>query len=93
MNGDRNDGMISLVNEVTGLIVDKVTETSDDFIFTTAAGWLGKHPEMSQLVLSKEILVRALKCYVEEHNDEYNKLLGACKERIEGDVENEDNKC
>ena len=61
--------------EITGEIVNKVKETTDDFIFTTIVRFMGKDVEMSRIPMSKQILCRALICFKEEHAEEYYRLL------------------
>ena len=60
---------------ITTQIICEVNETLDDFVFTSIARAFGKDEEMSRLLMSKEILRRALVCFREEHAEEYYRLL------------------
>ena len=60
---------------ITTQIICEFNETMDDFVFTSIARAFGKDEEMSRLIMSKEILRRALVCFREEHAEEYYRLL------------------
>lgn len=60
---------------ITTQIIHEFNETKDDFIFTSIARAFGKDEEMSRVLMSKEILKRALICFREEHAEEYYRLL------------------
>jgi len=63
------------ITNFTADIIHKVEETKDDFIFTTIMRWMGNEHDISRVIMSKQILCRALICFKEEHTDEYFKLL------------------
>lgn len=63
------------ITKLTADIIHKVEETKDDFIFTTIMRWAGYEHDISRIIMSKQILCRALICFKEEHTDEYFKLL------------------
>ena len=63
-----------ITQEITGEIINKVKETKDDFIFTTIARFMENDIEMSKIVMSKQILCRALICFKEEHTEEFYRL-------------------
>ena len=68
---------------MTAEIVEKFNETRDDFIFTTIVRSFGEYVETSKLIISKEILIRALACFREEHTEEYNRLIEESYKRAE----------
>jgi hypothetical protein len=51
----------------------KVTETFEDFIFEIVSPYLMQTHDVK--VLSKEMLGRALLCFMQEHPDEYKQLI------------------
>lgn len=63
------------IDTVTLKIETKVTETADDFIFTTVRKWMESELEVRKTVISKRMLIRAMHFYMTEHTDEYLMLL------------------
>lgn len=69
------------IESVVANFVNSVDETRDDFIFSTIIDFMGHQEELSKIIISKQILCRALVCFREEHADEYYKLLDESNER------------
>lgn len=63
-------------------IETKVTETKDDFIFTTVRKWMESEQEVEKTAVSKRILLRAMYFYMKEHADEYQMLSLECMNRL-----------
>ena len=63
----------------------KVTETTDDFIFTTIRKWMESERLFRKCAISKRILIRAMHFYMTEHADEYKKLSLECADRLEAE--------
>ncbi len=53
-------------------IIYQIREEQDKFIFKTVAPYC---EEKTKMIISKDILTRALICFKEEHYDEYMALL------------------
>ena len=71
------------MNEVNKVICEAV-ERQEDFIIKTVIDWMGIQTEMDRIVISKEILTRAMICFKEEHRAEYDRLVDECTERNKG---------
>ena len=56
------------ITNITYTIAKQVTEETDKFIFETIRPYC---EEQSKIIVSKELLKRALICFKEEHYDEY----------------------
>ena len=59
----------------------KITETKDDFICKTVMDFLGCTEELDDIILSKELLIRAVVCFKEDHPLEYQRLIKESVER------------
>ena len=55
-------------------IIHKVTETRDDFIFQTVLKSFELTDKLPDLIISKELLRRAIACFSVEHKEEFEKL-------------------
>ena len=80
--------MINPIGKVTLEIETKVTETADDFIFTTVRKWIETERIVGKTAISKRILIRAMHFYMTEHADEYQMLSLECADRLK-EAENE----
>ena len=80
--------MINPIGKVTLEIETKVTETADDFIFTTVRKWMETERIVGKTAISKRILIRAMHFYMTEHADEYQMLSLECADRLK-EAENE----
>ena len=77
------------IDTVTLELETKVTETAEDFIFTTVRRWIGSNQEIGKTAISKRILKRALYFYMTEHAEEYHMLSLECADRLkEAEKEN-----
>ncbi len=63
------------VDNITLNILNEVDERTDRFIFKTILAWSYGESHISNIVISKDILVRALTCFQSEHPEEYAELL------------------
>jgi len=70
------------IDTLTLELETKVTETKDDFIFTTIRKWIGSEQEVEKTSISKRILIRAMYFYMTEHADEYQMLSLECVDRL-----------
>ena len=80
--------MINPIGKVTLEIETKVTETADDFIFTTVRKWIETERIVGKTAISKRILIRAMHFNMTEHADEYQMLSLECADRLK-EAENE----
>ena len=55
-------------------IASEIEETETDFIIRRIQTWAGCTSELSESVISKRIIIRALTCFKEEHAEEYKSL-------------------
>lgn len=58
-------------------ITKQVREKSDRFIFETISSWFH---ETYKMIVSKRVLIRAMKCFKEEHPEEYAALIKEVEE-------------
>lgn len=84
--------MTKIENHIDTLTLEletKVTETADDFIFTTVRKWMESERVVGKNAISKRILIRAMHFYMTEHADEYQMLSLECADRLkEAEKEN-----
>lgn len=59
--------MLQTINKVQHTIMHNVRETEDEFVFRTISDWI-------EIPVSKELIVRALQCFMTEHEEEYKEL-------------------
>jgi len=62
--------MLQTINKVEHSIMHHVRETEDEFIFRTVSQWLGT----KEIHVSKAVIIRALDCFMTEHEEEYKEL-------------------
>ena len=55
-----------------------VTETREDFIFTTLSKYIG---EISKIIIPKQLIKRAVQCFYEEHREEFDRFVEEMDER------------
>lgn len=67
--------------------ITKLTETKEDFIFTTIANWMMNedlvNTTKSKICVSKRLLIRAITCFQQEHREEYDRLVEESYNRTE----------
>lgn len=74
-------------NDYVYEIAYKIEETKEDFILTNISTFCGTDYEISKYPISKEIIKRALICFMDEHSEEYHILLKASYERVNTESE------
>lgn len=59
------------IDDIINKINRSVRETEDDFIFTTVQPYC---ETVTERKISKRVLIRALQCFMTEHNEEFKFL-------------------
>ena len=63
--------MLQTINKVQHSIMHNVRETEEEFVFRTVSQWLEVDKEIH---ISKAVIIRALQCFMTEHEEEYKEL-------------------
>ena len=65
-------------------IASEIEETEADFIIRRIQTWAGCTSELSETVISKQIIIRAITCFKEEHAEEFKSLYEESLKRTLG---------